>query len=179
MPLAVPRMAKSSRRTWSSHTSRSAPANTNGCLAIANMLDAEKRFEIASTSASASVPGGACSKGIPALSSTSMPHLRNCPATRTASSRSGVISATRFCAISRAPRMRTAIALASCALSSASNHFACGRLLRSAGRPCHCTLCSGRQNISEIASPLGSGLAVGRISISLRSIPISSSKCFK
>ena len=175
----MPRKARSSMRTLSSHSSRCSPANTKGCLAIANMLDAENRLEMASTSASVSVPGGVCSKGIPALSSTSMPHRRNCAATRTASSRSGVISAMRFCETSSAPRMRTAIALASCALSSASNHFACGRLLRNAGKPCHMTLCSGRQNISEIAAPFGSARATGKISISLRSTPIRSSRCFR
>ena len=178
-PFGVPRNARSSSRTWSNHASRSAPAKANGCWAIANIADAEKRLEIASTNASASVPGGVCSKGMPALSSTCMPHLRNCPATRTANSRSGVMRAVRLCATSSAPRIRTAIAFASCALSSASNHFACGKLLRNAGRPCHWTLCSGRQNISEIAAPFGSDWAVGRTSISLRSMPISSSRCFK
>ena len=179
MPVAVPRNARSSWRTWSNQSSLCVPANTKGCLAMAKMLDAENRLQIASTSASASVPGGVCSKGIPALSSTSIPQRRNCPATRTANSRSGVISATRFCAVSNAPRIRTAMALASCALSSASNHLACGRLLRSGGSSCQYTLCSGRQNISEIVVASGTDLAVGRTAISLRSMPISSSKCFK
>ena len=110
-----PRRAISRERAPSSQSSRASPFLTSGCLSSASSATGANRCVTASAKARIKVPGGVALSGCPAESSAVIPHRLRCADTRSASARSGVISAAVRPGISNAPRIAIAIACASSA----------------------------------------------------------------
>ena len=166
-----PRSNKSSARTRSSHARRASPALTSGCLRTDNnMTGANCPASICDT-VKKRAPTGSCANGRPALSSASMFHRFSWAATRDAISRSGVTSATRLPSASTDWRIRTEMARASSALSSASSKRTLSIVRRARERFRHATVCWGRQKISCTACAVLGGILPNK-STSLRSIPM-------